>query len=66
MDSGGRARVRGVLTKRSVERREQQLELEGRRMSTLGRAQGEGYRRFHVGGYGYNNGNHWPTVNQNG
>jgi len=66
VDSGGRARVRAVLTERSTEQREQRLESEGGGISTVERVEGEGYRRFHVGGYGYNSGNHWPVVNQDG
>ena len=62
-DSGRKAWVRGVLTERSTERRKQ-LKLEGRGMSTSGRAEGEGYRGFHADGYGYNSGNHWPRVNR--
>lgn len=37
---------------------------QGWRVSTVGTAEGRGYRGFHAVGYGYNNGNHWPIVNR--
>ena len=33
-------------------------------MWTVGRAEGEGNRKAQAIGHGYNNGNHWPRVNQ--